>query len=225
MSSSMSVSSVILGLAKTENPTFLTASIQGLMTSELPGVMLVKMAPWGVVFVVWACWVSHLPMASNRGRYWALGLVPRIAPSPMSMFGASQMRRVVFVFMVVCFLVVGLVGGVFEDEGVVCVDEVFGECFVDVVCPGGVVGCLGGVVHVFCEDACECFDCSLGGGVDVDVGGVTVECDGDVFHWVLPFVSGFGFDCTLCGGFCGMWVCSGQKNPPPLSLERGRGFV
>lgn len=113
-------------------------------------------------------------------------------------------------FMVVCFLVVGF--GVFEDEGVVGVDEVCGECFVDVVRPGGVGGVLGGVVHVFCEDVCECFDCSLGGGVDVDVGGVAVECDGDVVHWVLPFVFGFGFDCTLCGGFCGVWVCFGQRS-------------
>ena len=114
-------------------------------------------------------------------------------------------------FMVVCFLVVGCVWGVFEDEGVVCVDEVFGEGFVDVICSSGVAGGLGGIVHVFCEDVCEGFDCSLGGGVDVDVGGVTVKCDGDVVHWVLPFVFGFGFDCTLCGGFCGVWVCLDRK--------------
>ena len=150
-------------------------------------------------------------MASNRGRYWALGLVPRIAPSPMSMFGASQMRRVVFVFMVVCFLVVGLVGGVFEDEGVVGVDEVLCEDFVDFVCVGSVAGGLGGIVHVFCEDMCEGFDCSLGGGVDVDVGGVAVECDGNVFHWCCLSCLWFYSYCTVCGGFCGVWVCLDRK--------------
>ena len=95
-------------------------------------------------------------------------------------------------FIVVCFLVVGCVLGVFEDEGVVGVDEVLCEGFVDVVCGCGVVVGFDGVVHVFCEDVCECFDCSLCGCVDVDVGGVAVECDGDVLHRC----------CLSCFGLC-----------------------
>ena len=115
-------------------------------------------------------------------------------------------------FMVVWFLVVGLVGGVFEDEGVVRVDEVLCEDFVDFVCVGSVAGGLGGIVHVFCEDMCEGFDCSLGGGVDVDVGGVAVECDGNVFHWcclsclvlglIVPYVVVF----VVCGCVLGREV-------------------
>lgn len=99
ISSSTSDSSSIFGLANTANPTFLTASIQGRITSELPGVMFVNIAPCGLVCSSCAMVANHFPMASKRGRYCALGLPPSIAPSPMSMFGASQISRVVFCVM------------------------------------------------------------------------------------------------------------------------------
>ena len=139
----------------------------------------------------------------------------------MSMFGASQMSSVVFVFMVGCGLVVGVeLGHVFEGESVVFVDEVLCEGFVDFVCGCGVVVGFNGVVHVFCEDVCECFDCSVCRRVEVDVGGVIVECDGDVFH-LLPF-RGFVSTVPYVVVFVVVW-CVWVEKVPSLFKERGEG--
>ena len=117
-----------------------------------------------------------------------------------------------------CGLVVGVgLGHVFEGEGVVFVDEVLCEGFVDFVCGCGVVVGFDGVVHVFCENVCECFDCSLGGGVDVEVGGVIVECDGDVFH-LLPF-RGFVSTVPYVVVFVVVW-CVWVRSSPPF-FKRG----
>lgn len=96
ISESTSLSSSILGLANTAKPTLRSASTQGRTTSALPGRDIREHRRFG--FEVRRGGTAQLggaaeqptAEASNRGRYAAVGRPPRIAPSPMSRFGASH---------------------------------------------------------------------------------------------------------------------------------------
>ena len=96
MSGSTSESSPIFGLANTAKPTLRSASTHGRTMSAEPGAMLVNTVASGSMCVPTSSArsivrsTSQRPTASKRGRCAAVGREPRIAPRPMSMFGASQ---------------------------------------------------------------------------------------------------------------------------------------
>ena len=89
MSSSISESSVVLGLAKTAKPTLRSASTHGLITSVLPGTTLVNTQASATASGP-ASSSSQRPTASKRGRNADVGRAPSSEPRLMSMLGASQ---------------------------------------------------------------------------------------------------------------------------------------
>ena len=97
MSLSTSLSSSTFGLAKTAKPTLRSASTQGRTTSALPAAILVNTVASGSSVIPGynsdrsaVRFSSHRPRASNRGRWAAVGLPPRMEPRPMSRLGASH---------------------------------------------------------------------------------------------------------------------------------------
>ena len=89
MSSSISESSDVLGLANTAKPTLRSASTHGRTTSVLPGTTLVNTQASATACSP-ARSSSQRPTASKRGRNAEVGRAPSSEPRLMSMLGASH---------------------------------------------------------------------------------------------------------------------------------------